>query len=158
MRAVKKHYPFDIREFENVPNDYTTNFDYHGIIKRGWDERANVWVETATPEEIAAFENQKEFETDLEFARKKKSDGQQFYEEIDARQVAMMRGKTPDEIDDLDVEYKRKILPYIEVVAGGQWWTAKRLMNNTTLPKIDIVKDLFIEVRQRIRDYVTNNY
>ena len=115
-------------------------------------------IELAAPDEIIVFQRQKEFEQDLEFARQKKADGQQFYEEIDARQVAMMRGKTPDEIDDLDVEYKRKILPYIEVVNGGQWWTAKRLMNNTTLPKIDIVRDLFLEVRQRIRDYVTNNY
>ena len=115
-------------------------------------------VETATLEEIETYRRQIEFEQDMEFARRKKADGAQYYEEIDARLVALMKGKTDDERNDLDVEYRRKILPYIELVQSGQWWTARRMMNNTTLPKLDAIRALFLEVRQAINNYVTENY
>jgi len=114
--------------------------------------------EGATTAEIEAFRRQMEFEQDMEFARRKKEDGAAYYEEIDARLVSLMKGKTDDERNALDVEYRRKILPYIELVQSGQWWTARRMMNNTTLPKLNEIRALFLEVRQAINDYVTENY
>ncbi len=147
-----------------------TQWIYSENEKEGWTNvkppeelyipkfRNNKWVEGATPEQIKFYRRQKEYEQDLEFALRKKQDGAQYYEEIDARLVSLMKGKTDDERNALDVEYRRKILPYIELVQSGQWWTARRMMNNTTLPKLDEIRSLFLEVRQRINDYVTENY
>ncbi len=146
------------------PREGCIQIDFEGDFSRFVKPKGAIknkkWeiIETATPEEVEAYRRQKEYEQDLEFALRKKADGAQYYDEIDARLVALMKGKSDDERNDLDVEYRRKILPYIELVQSGQWWTARRMMNNTTLPKLDEIRSLFLEVRQRINDYVTENY
>jgi hypothetical protein len=115
-------------------------------------------IETATPNEISAFQKQKQIEKNTQFAQLKVDAGKQYYQQIDVEVVGIMKGKTPTEIDTVDKQYRSKILPYLELVKGGNWWTARRQINNRTLPTNNEIKTLFLKVRQDIRDFVENNY
>jgi len=135
--------------------------EYQELVNLHFDEVNQVFtydVRDFTQDEIDAFNQQKQFEKDAAFQTKKKEDGIAYADEINTKLIGIMRGKTQAQIDDLDIEFRSKILKYLDLIEGGDWWTAKRMIDNTTLPKIPEIKTLFLEVRQHIRNYVNKNY
>ena len=158
-RVIQKTYPFLIKKIskqDNIPAGYTDVLPDKNLIKKKWNGKR--WIEAATFEEIQAHKKQVQQQQDADFQAQKKADGITYADEINTKLIGIMRGKTQAQIDDLDIEFRAKILKYLDLIEGGDWWTAKRMISNTTLPKIPEIKTLFLEVRQHIRNYVNENY
>ncbi len=134
--------------------------DISGMVKPELKKVNGKWqiVESATPEEIAQFQQAQQQEQITNFVQVKKSDGLQYANEVDDKIAFLMNGKTLSQAENLDKEIRAKIISIVQLIRSGDWLTARNYINNRSLPKIPEVRDLFIEVRQTARDYVANKY
>ncbi len=136
---------------ENETLDDLTNFVKPEIID-------NLVVETATPEEIAEFDEKKrtfEFKIDRD---KKRADGKSYYEEIDIKMHMQFAGRPADEINPLVAETDKLVIPVMNLVNDGQWYSALMLAYETPDPTYQEVLDGFNEIKEYIATYVAENY
>ena len=134
--------------------------DISGMVKPELQKISGQWqvVETATPQEIQAYNQAKVNEQISNFVQSKKAYGQQYANEVDEKIAFMMNGKTLQQAENLDKEIRAKIISIVQLIRSGDWLTARNYIDNRKLPKISEVRDLFLEVRQKARDYVANKY
>ena len=118
----------------------------------------NQVVETATPEEIAEFEMQKEIERIKADRDKKRADGIAYYEEIDIKMHMQFAGRPAEEINPLVAETDKLVVPVMNLVKDGQWYSALMLAYETPNPTYQEVLDGFNEIKEYIATYVAENY
>ena len=136
------------------------NWEFGKFCKPKVIQENNKWqvIETATPEELQAFQKEKQKQEISEFNERKSADGQVYKKAFDLKVSILMRGKTETEQNNLDKQIRAKIISIVALINDGDWFTAKNYINNRSLPTIPEVIELFKEVRQDANDYVDDNY
>ncbi len=127
-------------------------------IKPVWSENDNNWVESATQDEIEQHQKQKQQEQFQQFKQKLQNDGQSYYNEIDLQITMQFYGRPQIEINPLVAEVDTKIMPVMDLVKSGQWYSAMMKITTTELPNNQEVLNGFNEVKSFIINYVQENY
>ena len=135
--------------------------EYQELVNLHFDEVNQVFtydVRDFTQEEIDAYNAQKAFEAMQAFKQKTRLDGEAYYNEIDIKITAQLYGRPQTEVNPLVIEIDEKIMPVMNLVKDGQWYSALIKAMATPDPTSQEVLDGFNEVKAYISNYVTENY
>ena len=128
------------------------------LLKPVWSENTSKWVEGATPEEIAAFQQQQQLEQIKQFRQKTKQDGVSFYNEVDVEVTVAFFGQPSSIVNPAVEEIDTYLMPVMNLVKEGQWYSA--MIKSQQVPQLntDIAEQLRQEITQKIAEYVRENY
>ncbi len=153
----------NIRGFDIQRKGYTlveiVNFDDIITFAKPKVQKVNgKWqiVETATPEEIAQFEQSKQQEQFDAFMQKKLSDGQNYYAEKSKQITMQLFGRPQSEVNPIIIEIDASITPILDKINTGDWYSA--MIMQTPTPTIAEVQNILNQVKSDIQSYVQENY
>jgi len=157
IRKQKPHIIKIIEDNDVIPNGYTDNLNYLGLIRKQWSESENNWVEGATQEEIDAFSKQKQLEQITALNQKWKDDGMSYYNDVKNQITFSLIGK-PNAMAIMS-EINKTVYPLLNKIKEGDWPLAViDFMDGKNNPTIQEVIDLFNQVGQKAIEYYQNKY
>ena len=153
----------NIKGFDLQREGYTLveveNWHPEDFVRPKVKEENNEWVlyETATPEEIAAFNQAKQQEYIDRLNEKFQTDGLEYQRKIKNQVTAQLVGRT-DAVPIMR-EINKTVYVLLDKIAKGDWALAMLdYQDNNNNPTIQEVIDLFNEVGQKAIEYYQNEY
>jgi len=136
-------------------NEFETFDNHDNLVKP--DIQNNVFIETATPEEIAEFQKNQFQNQIIEYKSKWLTDGQNYYADMQNRIIFMLIGKTNAVA--LMTEIKKTINPMLEQIQRGNHSLAMLdYLDGENNPTISEVVELFNEIGQYCLNYYQTEY
>lgn len=137
---------------------YVENWQSDYYVKPIVNKIDNVWqiVETATQEEIDAYNNSKQEALFDSFMQKKLDDGKSYYDKKNKEITMQLFGRSADEVDPIVTELEKSVDPILTKIQTGNWYTAKKL--ELPLPTIQEVIDIYNVIINDVEKYVKENY
>lgn len=138
-----------------IEPEYNSSTEKLGAIKKVPDKKEYTYeIVPLTQEEL----QQKQKQQFKQFKQKLQNDGQAYYDEIDLKITMQFFGRPQAEINQLIAEVDAKIMPIMDLIKSGQWYSAMMLILSTELPTNQEVLTGFNEVKNHTTNYVQTNY
>jgi len=164
-----------IRKFDICPDGWTDKDIPAGLLRPIWDTEKKQWVEGASVEEIEKYIESQKVRLLEEFMRRKKEDGEIFYNEVDEQVHQELLGQ-PSEIVRPAVECMNiYVRPLMDFIKTGDWYSALvdietklsrtttdeetgKVVANPDVPTNDICRRVWDTVVQKTQWYVSTVY
>lgn len=115
-------------------------------------------VEGATSEELAEWRKQIKLDQIEKFRKQMRDLGQEFYNSIDVEVTADLYGKPASIVNPAVEQIDERIMPIMNLIKDGQWYSALVLAQKTQEPDNEIALSIWNRVLLEIQNIIQTYY